>query len=37
MVKQEITDRPDALPLQLTKGEVRFDAVSLAMIHVGQF
>ncbi len=30
MVKQEITDRPDALPLQLTKGEVRFDAVSFS-------
>ncbi|WP_404273538.1 ABCB family ABC transporter ATP-binding protein/permease [Yersinia similis] len=30
MVKQEITDRPDALPLQLTKGEVRFDAVNFS-------
>ncbi|CNL34386.1 ABC transporter related [Yersinia aldovae ATCC 35236] len=27
MVKKEITDRPNALPLQLTKGEVRFDSV----------
>lgn len=27
MVKKEITDRPSALPLQLTKGEVRFDSV----------
>lgn len=28
MVEQEITDKPDATTLQLTKGEVRFDSVS---------
>ncbi|ADZ41714.1 ABC transporter ATP-binding protein/permease [Yersinia enterocolitica] len=28
MVKREITDRPNAPTLQLTKGEVRFDSVS---------
>ncbi|EKN3466887.1 ABCB family ABC transporter ATP-binding protein/permease [Yersinia enterocolitica] len=28
MVKKEITDRPNAPTLQLTKGEVRFDSVS---------
>lgn len=30
IVKEEITDRADALPIKLMKGEVRFDAVSFS-------